>query len=78
MARSLAERGRLGGQATAQRHGAVHMEAIGREGFRVTVERSYSGDSKADMAALRERQQKGKTDPCLGCQVYRPPGLAIH
>ncbi|GGO37139.1 hypothetical protein [Deinococcus humi] len=78
MTRSLAERGRLGGQATAQRHGAVHMEAIGREDFRVTVERYYGGDSKTYMAALRERQQKGKPDPRLGCQVYRPPSPAIH
>lgn len=54
------------------------MKAIGREGFRATVERYYSGDSKAHMAALRERQQKGKLDPRLGCQVYRPPILAIH
>ncbi|TNM70725.1 hypothetical protein FHR04_12235 [Deinococcus radiopugnans ATCC 19172] len=74
----MAARGRLGGQATAQRHGAVHMDAMGRDGFRVTVERSHSGDSKAYMVAIRERQQQGKTDPRLGCQVYWPQGLAIH
>jgi hypothetical protein len=30
---TMAERGRLGGQATYRKHGAAHMSAIGKVGF---------------------------------------------
>lgn len=72
MARTAAERGSIGGRITFQRHGSVHMEAIGRAGFWVTVERYYGGDVCAYMQALRERQGKGQADPRLGCQVHHP------
>lgn len=72
MPRTAAERGKLGGQATYQRHGSMHMEAIGRAGFETTVERYYGGDVQAYMDALRQRQAKGEHDPRLGCQVRRP------
>ncbi|MDK2014693.1 MULTISPECIES: hypothetical protein [unclassified Deinococcus] len=71
MKRTAAERGRMGGTATATRHGAVHMEAIGRAGFWATVERHYGGDHQLYMQALRDRQAKGQPDPALGCQVKR-------
>ena len=49
------EAGRKGGKMTAQRYGSTHMEAIGREGHRVTCERYYAGDVIAMMTALSHR-----------------------
>ncbi|WP_221091203.1 hypothetical protein [Deinococcus aquaedulcis] len=71
MSRTAAERGRMGGTATATRHGSVHMEAIGRAGFWATVKRHYGGDHLRYMQALRDRQARGTPDDDLGCQVKR-------
>jgi len=72
MPRTAAERGRLGGHTTYQRHGSMHMEAIGRAGFETTALRYFGGDVQAYMEALRQRQAKGEHDPWLGCRVQRP------
>lgn len=66
---SATERGRLGGQATAQRHGSVHMETIGRAGFWATVERHFGGDVAAYMRMLRTHRAQGKVSAVLGCNV---------
>lgn len=66
-----AERGRLGGTATAQRHGSVHMEAIGRAGFWATVERHFGGDVQAYMQMLRTRRAAGQENATLGCRVQQ-------
>lgn len=75
MSLTPAERGRLGGQATYQRHGSMHVEAIGRAGFETTALRYYGGDARAYMDALRERQAEGQPDPRLGCRVQRPASI---
>lgn len=72
MTLTAAQRGSLGGRATHQRHGSMHMEAIGRAGFQATVERYYGGDVQAYMNALRSHQAKGEYDPRSRCQVRRP------
>jgi len=38
------ESGRLGGRATAERHGKEHMARIGAAGYRTTVQRHFAGD----------------------------------
>lgn len=72
MTLTAAERGSLGGKTTHQRHGSMHMEAIGRAGFQTTVERYYGGDVQAYMNALRSRQAGGEYDPRSQCRVRRP------
>lgn len=68
---SPAERGSLGGKATAQRHGSMHMEAIGRAGFWATVEKHFGGDVQAYMQMLRAHRAKGQENQALGCRVYQ-------
>ncbi|AFZ69769.1 hypothetical protein [Deinococcus peraridilitoris] len=67
-----AQRGQRGGQRSVKRHGHIHMESIGRQGFHTTVERDYAADVRAYMAALRKRQGNGvqlQNDPRLLCPV---------
>ena len=71
MKRTAAERGRMGGTATAARHGAMHMEAIGRAGFWATALRHYGGDPHRYMETLRRRQSRSALDSRLGCPVVR-------
>lgn len=71
MKRTAAERGRMGGTATAARHGAMHMEAIGRAGFWATALRHYGGDPHRYMETLRRLKSKSEPDARLGCQVVR-------
>ncbi len=66
---SAAQCGRLGGQVTAQRHGSVHMDAIGRAGFWATVEKHFGGDVAAYMRMLRTHRAQGATSAALGCNV---------
>ncbi len=66
---SATERGRLGGQPTAQRHGSVHMETIRRAGFWATVERHFGGDVAAYVRMLRIHRAQGRVSAVLGCNV---------
>lgn len=66
---SATERGRLAGQATAQRHGSIHMETIGRAGFWATVEKHFGGDVAAYMRMLRTHRAQGRVSAVLGCNV---------
>ena len=68
---SPVERGRLGGLATARRHGSVHMEAIGRDGFWTTVKRHWNGNAAAYLEAQRRRPRRGERDSQLRCRVAR-------
>ncbi|RJF74599.1 hypothetical protein D3875_03395 [Deinococcus cavernae] len=67
-----AERGSLGGKATAQCHGSMHMEAIGRVGFWATVEKHFGGDVAAYMQMLRTHRAAGQPSAALGCKVHLP------
>ncbi|GHF60361.1 hypothetical protein HNQ07_004238 [Deinococcus metalli] len=72
MSLTPAERGQRGGQRTVERHGQMHIECIGRQGFQTTVERHYGGDVHAYMAALWALLGAGAKvayDPNLGCRV---------
>ena len=41
-----AERGRLGGKATAAKYGSKHYQEIGRKGQQVTTEKYFDGNAR--------------------------------
>ena len=55
--------GRLGGLACHARHGAAHMQAIGRKGFQATCDRLYGGDRRAMLNELIARGLRAQ-DSC--------------
>lgn len=50
---SPSERGRLGGQATALKHGSPHMSAIGYGGMLMVAARYFGGDVAGMMQYVR-------------------------
>jgi hypothetical protein len=65
MSLSHAERGRLGGRATASRHGAAHMARIGRTGF-ASFARLYAGGSRK--LAVQYLREMGRLDNQRGAR----------
>lgn len=47
--------GQAGGKKTFERHGRAHMQAIGRAGFKATVEKHYNGDYRLALNTLIAR-----------------------
>jgi hypothetical protein len=65
---SMKERGRLGGQSTAARHGAAHMAEIGRKGFRALCRRFPCNSRRRALMHLNGKgtlaaRWVGKPDP---------------